>query len=195
MIGSGSYRETLEALVHALSTGNEDLLMYIVANGESLDAPQADASPAALPDLAHYFDDAERRAALLAAGRDTRLSEHVHFLGRVNHALLSNVFPCVDIAVFPSARTEAYPLVLIESLANGVVPVLPDHSGFSESLHSLREPMGDDFVRGITMPAEVNRRVGGLASVLTGLVSSLDDMRALTPRLREIAVTRYDWSR
>ena len=195
IIGSGSYREVLEALVFALSTGNEGLLDYIVAEGVSLDKRADDAPAEGLEDLRLYLSDPAARAELLRVSQARRLGDHVHFQGRVNHELLSNVFPCVDIAVFPSMLTEAYPLVLMESLANGVVPVLPDHSGFSESLRSLREPMGDAFVDSITMPSEPERRVSGLASVLTGLIASLGDLRQLTPQLRKIAEERYDWER
>lgn len=194
IIGSGSFREVLEALVIALTTGNVPLLDFIVANGVTLDKPQIrpDEEVEPLRDLQLFLSDPDQKARLLRAARGT-LSDRVHFQGRVNHALLSCVFPCADIAVFPSMLTEAYPLVLMESLANGVVPVLPDHSGFSESLRSLREPLGDDFVDSITMPSEDEQRVLGLHKVLTGLVSSLDDVRGLTPVLRKLAVERYDW--
>ena len=195
IVGSGSYREVLEGLVFALSTGNERLLDFIVDEGVSLDKRSDDAPAEGLEDLRLYLDNAEARSRLLRVSQTRRLSDHVHFQGRVNHELLSNVFPCVDIAVFPSMLTEAYPLVLMESLANGVVPVLPDHSGFSESLQSLREPMGDAFVDSITMPSEPGRRVSGLAEVLTGLIADLGDLRALTPKLRSIAEERYDWQR
>lgn len=53
--------------------------------------------------------------------------------------------------------------------------------------------MGDAFVDSITMPSAPEERVSGLARVLRGLVASLGDVRALTPKLRHIAVTRYDW--
>ncbi len=195
LIGSGSYREVLEALVFALSTGNGRLLDYLVAEGVSLDKRADDAPPEGVEDLRLYLAEGDNRARLLRVSQERRLDRHVHFQGRVNHQLLSNVFPCVDIAVFPSMLTEAYPLVLMESLANGVVPVLPDHSGFSESLRSLREPMGDEFVDSITMPSEPALRVQGLGRVLKGLIADLSDVRALTPKLRQIAEQRYDWAR
>ena len=79
-------------------------------------------------------------------------------------------------------------------MANGVVPVLPDHSGFSESLRSLREPLGDSFVDSITMPSNTTERVSGLHAVLNNLMGSLSDVRGLTPKLRKLAVARYDWN-
>ena len=130
---------------------------------------------------------------MLASARDHGLYERVHFVGRVNHALLANVFPCCDVAVFPSMLTEAYPLVLMEALANGVVPVLPSHSGFAESLHALRTPMGDAFVDSITMPAEPERRVGGLAALLASLVGDLDGLRGTSSKLRAVAEENFDW--
>ena len=196
IIGSGSYREVLEGLVYALTTNNVPLLDYIVAHGVTLDKPNIDpeATPEPLEDVLHYLSDAARKKQLLSICAKRNLATHVHFQGRVNHALLSCVFPCADIAVFPSMLTEAYPLVLMESLANGVVPVLPDHSGFSESLRSLRQPLGDAFVDSITMPSDTHQRVAGLHQVLAQLMSQLSDVRGLTPKLRKLAVDRYDWS-
>ena len=195
IIGSGSYREVLEGLVFALTTNNVPLLDFIVNHGVTLDKPNIDANatPEPLQDILDYISDPQRKQNLLNICKTCSLSDHVHFQGRVNHALLSCVFPCADIAVFPSMLTEAYPLVLMESLANGVVPVLPDHSGFSESLRSLRQPLGDKFVDSITMPSQTDRRVDGLRLVLDNLMNNLSDVRGLTPKLRKLAVERYDW--
>ena len=196
IIGSGSYREVLEALTVALAEGHDALLDFLIAHGVSLDKP-GDAGALdqqeGVEDLALFFADAGRRAKVLASAKAHNLCDRVHFVGRVNHALLSNVFPCVDVAVFPSMLTEAYPLVLMEALANGVVPVLPSHSGFAESLHALRTPMGDAFVDSITMPAEPARRVEGLASLLAGLVGDLAGLRGTSGKLRAVAEENFDW--
>ena len=55
--------------------------------------------------------------------------------------------------------------------------------------------MGDEFVDSITMPSEPALRVQGLGRVLKGLIADLSDVRALTPKLRQIAEQRYDWAR
>jgi|TARA_B110000208_G_scaffold190514_1_gene254590 glycosyltransferase involved in cell wall biosynthesis len=68
----------------------------------------------------------------------------VHFFGRLPHNLLKFVFPCCDVAVFPSCIPEAYPLVLMESLANGVMPMCSDFSGFSDGLDELASLLSKD---------------------------------------------------
>ena len=59
------------------------------------------------------LSDPIKKQQLLQICQKYNLEKHVQFQGRVNHKLLSCVFPCADIAVFPSMLTEAYPLVLM----------------------------------------------------------------------------------
>jgi glycosyltransferase involved in cell wall biosynthesis len=44
---------------------------------------------------------------------------HVVFTGHLEHNALCHLFPCCDLAVFPSIVAEAGPLVLIEAMASG----------------------------------------------------------------------------
>ncbi len=73
-------------------------------------------------DVATYLFHPSQYVSVMAYG-DT-LDSHVYFLGRLDHARLKFLFPCADIGVFPSIVPEACPLVLMESLANGVYNTL-----------------------------------------------------------------------
>ena len=44
------------------------------------------------------------------------------------------------------------------------------------------------------MPSNTTERVSGLHAVLNNLMGSLSDVRGLTPKLRKLAVARYDWN-
>ena len=50
-------------------------------------------------------------------------NDQVVFTGYLNHDALRHLFPCCDVAVFPSLIPEAGPLVFYESLASGCVPL------------------------------------------------------------------------
>ena len=186
IVGSGAYREVLEALVHAIATGNGDLLDRLTARGNDLDQTHLSGPWA---DVAAYLAQADNRDVTLSAG--PALAEHVHFLGRLNHDLLRFVFPCVDLALFPSVIPEAYPLVLMESLANGVLPVASDFSGFAEGLDNLEPDLGAERVSLMRLPVEDETRVAGMARRLGAL---LDQRRDWSDELRAIATARYDWS-
>ena len=166
VVGSGAYREVLEALVHAISTGNTALFSHLRDHGFDLDRsdltgawPLGDVAPA-------------------------DLSTRVHFLGRLNHDLLRYVFPCADLAVFPSVIPEAYPLVLMEALANGVLPAVSDFSGFHDGLETLVPLLGADTVDRMRLPLEAD----GMAPKLNALLDGPP-----VAGLREIAVEHFDW--
>ena len=186
IVGSGAYREVLEALVHAIASGNAGLLEQLTARGNDLDKTHLTGGWA---DVAAYLADDDNRELTLAAGAG--FADHVHFLGRLDHDLLRFVFPCVDVALFPSVIPEAYPLVLMESLANGVLPVASNFSGFAEGLDNLEPDLGAERVRLMRLPMEDATRVAGIARRLGALLA---DKRDWSAELRAIATSRYDWS-
>ena len=186
IVGSGAYREVLEALVHAITTGNEALLLQLTERGNELDRTHLRGP---WTDVQAYLADETRRAVTLGAGAG--FAGHVHFLGRLNHDLLRFVFPCVDVALFPSVIPEAYPLVLMESLSNGVLPVASNFSGFAEGLDNLEPDLGAERVALMRLPMDDTTRVAGIADRLGALLSERRDWSA---ELRAIATARYDWA-
>lgn len=187
IVGSGSFREVLEALVHAIGTGNGELLDELVRHGNDFeDTPTS----GEWPDVAEFLADAGNREVVLGAGRD--FEGHVHFVGRMGHDRLQYLFPCADLAVFPSVVPEAYPLVLMESLASGVLPCASDTTGLGEGLTLLEPHLGASVVERLRLPMDHRTRVAAIAERLASLLTdpALDGMAG---RLREIAVTEYDW--
>ncbi|MEN8149619.1 MAG: glycosyltransferase, partial [Planctomycetota bacterium] len=187
IVGSGAYREVLEGLVHAIASGNEALLDALVAKGNDLDDTHLEGPWEA---VAAYLSAPGNRRTVLSAGR--RFAEHVHFTGRMSHDLLCHLFPCADVAVFPSVIPEAYPLVLMESLSNGVLPAASDFSGFAEGLDHLVPELGRELVQSMRLPIDPATCVAGMVERLSSLLAQpRDDARKA--RLRDIAVRRYDW--
>lgn len=171
VVGSGAYREVLEALVHAIATGDQPLYAHLRAHGLDLDRSALTGGWEALP--------ADVSACAPLAG-------HVHFVGRLDHDRLRHLFPCVDLAVFPSIVPEAYPLVLMEALANGVLPVVSDFSGFEDGLAALEPTLGKELVDKMRLPVD---NVDGIATRLRKLLPH-------PPRgdaLRRVAVEEFDW--
>ncbi|MHC4550838.1 MAG: glycosyltransferase family 4 protein [Planctomycetota bacterium] len=171
VVGSGAYREVLEALVHALATGNQRLFDHLVTHGFDLDRSG----------LRGGWEGMGGRIEASPA-----LADHVHFLGRLNHARLRHLFPCADLAVFPSVVPEAYPLVLMEALANGVLPAVSDCSGFRDGLDALEPVLGRALVDRMRLPVG---RVDGMARQLQELLA--EPPRG--PELRRVAVEHFDW--
>ena len=188
LVGSGTYREVLEALVHSLATGNEALFDELVERGRDLE--RADMS-GPLEDLQAYASVATNRAVLFARGAE--LADHIHILGRLDHARLRRVFPCCRIAVFPSVIKEASPLVFAESMANGVLPTGSYHSGLRDGLDDLRPHLPDEIWQRMKLDSEPERRIESIVDNLCGLLDALEK-EDLSATLRQIAVDRCDWT-
>ncbi|UCF67406.1 MAG: glycosyltransferase family 4 protein [Acidobacteriota bacterium] len=188
IVGSGTYREVLEGLVHVLATGNESAFEALVSRGRDLE--RADMS-GPMDDVAAYASDPANRREMWDNG--PKLSRHVHFLGRLDHERLREIFPCCQIAVFPSIIKEASPLVLYEALANGVLPVGPYHSGLRDGLDELRTHLDAELWEKMKLPQEADLRVSGLVESLDALLGLVSE-RDLGHELHQIAVEQHDWS-
>jgi len=187
IVGSGTFREALEALAHSIETANESLFDEVLARGRALDR---DATPEPLIDVRDYSTVARRRQILFEHG--PRLAGRVHFLGRLDHSQLRWVFPCCQLAVFPSIVHEASPLVLAESMANGVLPAAAYHSGLRDGLDALADDLPLDVFNRLRIDDDLSTRVASLADNVSWLLAK-GVSNALSRDLRRIAEERHDW--
>ncbi|MGH7482133.1 MAG: glycosyltransferase [Longimicrobiales bacterium] len=199
LVGHGPLREPLEALVWALHRGDRDLALHIAAWGRGLeDAAEgeaaADAEPEPLVEVQAFFDALRRDSGLddyfERAGRLLR-PETVLFTGYLKHDELRHLFPCCDVAIFPSLVAEAGPLVFLEALASGCFPLGTYFAGMAASIDAVAEalPAGEaDWMKlspdRATVAADIARRVPG----------ALERADAHRDTLRRVAVEQYDWS-
>ncbi|MBN2351978.1 MAG: glycosyltransferase family 4 protein [Spirochaetales bacterium] len=189
IVGSGAYREVLEGLTHALISANKKLLLDLCERGLSLDrsglsGPWEDAKV--------FLSDPVQLKRVLECGR--LLRDHVHFIGRLDHPLLKHLFPCADLAIFPSIIPEAYPLVLMESLANGVLPMVSYFSGLKDGIDELEPLLGHELIFKMKISVDPLHRVQSLVSNISGLRAQ-PYSSSYRRKLREIAVERYDWKK
>lgn len=186
IVGAGAYRETLEGLVHLLSTRNLPMLKTMASQGFDLDFSD---NTGAWEDVEYYLNN---HADELLECAD-RLKNNVHFVGRLNHDQLKYLFPIVDLAVFPSVVPEAYPLVLMESLSNGVLPMVSYFSGFTDGIDELADVIPEDLLSLMRVPMNNEERISVMADNLNSILSSQSFME-IRPTLREVACDRYDWN-
>ena len=188
IVGSGTYREILEGLVYAMSSGIGALLDELIEKGNELDQNKL---TGLWKDVNKFLSDPQNKRKLLSFGQS--LAEHIHFLGHLNHALLRHLFPCADLAIFPSVIPEAYPLVLMESLSNGVLPLVSYFSGFADSLDSLIPYLGQKLVDRMKIPMDDSIRIPGMIRNISDLIAD-ESIQTIGPVLRKIAVENFDWN-
>ena len=120
VIGYGTFREGLEALTLALSTGNRRAVELLAKGGRLFEG-----GPASKMEHFTLTD------ALL---RDAKgMAEAVEFVGPLYHAELARVLPSAQVAAVPSIFPETFGLVAAEAAASSVPPFVADHSGLREA--------------------------------------------------------------
>jgi len=187
IVGAGAYREALEGFVHLLSTRNLPMLKSMASQGFDLDFSD---NTGAWEDVEYYLQNHSEELLECA----DRLKGNVHFVGRLNHDQLKYLFPVVDLAVFPSVVPEAYPLVLMESLSNGVLPMVSYFSGFTDGIDELADVIPEDLLSLMRIPMSNQQRISAMADNLNSILSS-DSFKEIRPKLREVACERYIASR
>jgi glycosyltransferase involved in cell wall biosynthesis len=190
VVGHGPLREPLEALLWALDTGKRRLLENILRWGRYLEGA---AEPEPLTHVQRYLEALDREGrldALLERARAGRISERVIFTGYLKHHELRHLFPCCDVAVFPSIVAEAGPLVFLEALAAGVFPLGIYFAGMAASIDSVAAAVPAEVVELMKLRREEEHTVADIAA---GVGGALALGRAHAGELRRVAVERYDW--
>lgn len=187
IIGSGAYREVLETLAYAIQEGDMQLLRQLASKGKDLDRNDLKGP---WEDVQEYILKSKNIEILKKYGTD--LINHVHFLGRLDHNLLPHLFPLADLAIFPSVVPEAYPLVLMESLSNGVLPLVSYFSGFKDGVDELTPYLGETITNSMKIPTSADIRIPSLANNISFILENANNQE-VKQKLRRIAEEKYDW--
>lgn len=164
VVGYGTFREGLQALVHALSAGDGEMVELISSSGKLLEGGPEEP-------LEHF--DVSGELLRDAAGMD----DSVEFVGLLYHAELAKLLPAAEVAVVPSIFPETFGLVAAEFAASGVVPFVADHSGLREAGGFVGDGLPFDVRVGM------DGFVGNLARALTDYLALPEDERR---RCREV---------
>ncbi len=134
VVGFGTFREGLQALVRSLSAGDEKSVRRLAELGKLLEGGPAQPL--------EHFQLSER--LLHDAGG---LEDGVEFVGPLYHEELARLLPAAEAGVVPSIFPETFGLVAAEFAASGVVPFVADHSGLREA--------GEIIGRGLPFDARI----------------------------------------
>ncbi|MGH2526259.1 MAG: glycosyltransferase, partial [Actinomycetota bacterium] len=167
IIGFGTERERLQALVHSLRSGDDATLRWLLASA-GWDIPSAELGP--LP-----------------------LSSEVTFTGRLDHSYAPNALVAVDVLVVPSVLDEAFGMVAAEGAAGGALPLVARHSGLAEVAGALEGHVGRpglfSFEPG---PGTVGRIGDGIDRLL---MLEPSDRASLREAVREFVTREWSWRR
>ncbi|MEK6321249.1 MAG: glycosyltransferase family 4 protein [Acidobacteriota bacterium] len=187
-VGHGPLREALEAFVWALRNGEVSLLERIVEWASALE----DSAPKPFVEARRFYDQLDERGELDKYFEEARrlTADRVIFTGYLTHRELRYLFPCCDVAIFPSVVAEAGPLVFLEALASGCFPLGTYFAGMAASIDAIADSLPVEDAQLMKLSIGENRTVADIATKATAALSLGDKHKAT---LREIAELRYDW--
>jgi glycosyltransferase involved in cell wall biosynthesis len=195
VVGHGPLREPLEALLWALEHGEREMVRHIVARGRELEgAPEGELGSTELTQAARFLEQLEERGELdayFAAAREHVRPERVIFTGYLTHRELRFLFPCCDVAVFPSVVREAGPLVFLEALASGAYPLGTYFGGMRASIDTVAESLPADAAGAMKLGAAPEHTV---ADIVRNVPRALELGERHRDALFRVARERYDWT-
>lgn len=193
-VGHGPMREVIEAQLYAMETGDIGLLRTLAATGRRLEGQKIENdTDANLIALTAWLDRLEADSRLddwLAACKKHIRPDRVVFTGYLTHKELKHLFPCADVAIFPSVVAEAGPLVFLEALASGCFPLGTYFAGMAASIDNVsgRLPAADADI--MKLRPEAEHTIGDIAAntvAAVGLGGKHKDT------LRAAVEEHYDW--
>jgi glycosyltransferase involved in cell wall biosynthesis len=177
VIGYGTFREGLEALTVALSTGNRHVVELLRKGGRLFEGGPAS-------EMEHFTLSEE----LLGDARG--MAEIVEFVGPLYHAELARILPAAEVAVVPSIFPETFGLVATEAAASSVPPFVADHSGLREAGAIVGRGLPFDLQVGLEGDFGKN-----LARALTGyLALPAEERQRCRKTVRRNCVEDLSWS-
>jgi glycosyltransferase involved in cell wall biosynthesis len=168
VVGFGTHREWLAALVGALEAGDAGAIEWL------------------RPTLGLELDPEEAAAA---AGGGSR----VVFTGRLDHRYAPLALAAMDVLVVPSMLPEAFGMVAAEAAATGVIPLVARHSSLEEVAAALEEPVDRPGLLSFEPgPGATDRAAAALRRILGLLPEERAEIRG---HLRRFVASEWTWER
>lgn len=138
IVGHGPLREVMEIFLWALQNDERKLVQKIITWGKSLEGnPNEDSS---FEEILSFYNQLEKNNELnsyFEKAHKNLSSDNVIFTGYLGHKELRYLYPCCDVAIFPSLVMEAGPLVFLEALASGCFPLGTYFGGMAINIDSI----------------------------------------------------------
>jgi len=186
VVGHGPQREVLECLLWAIRNGEFEMALKICNWGSYLESDSA----YPLVEVLDYIDAQSDKEKWFMDAQKVLQKNTVVFTGYLTHDKLCHLFPCCDIAAFPSIVAEAGPLVFLEALACGTFPLGTYFAGMAASIDSVEEVMGREVADKMKLTPDGSKLV---QDIVIHANEALDLDGSCREGLRQLAVEKYDW--
>ena len=198
LVGFGSFRGYLEALVAALEHDRRDLFCDMLAHTNFYDSEVEQDSSLYFEGLLKKLHNSNFAQKYFSAAYQN-IAKKVIFTGYMSHDYLKDLIPCSDITVATSIFPEAFGMVAVEALASGVIPVQTNHSGFADVIHEYVKEFRNVFDATKLKPLFLNQQLvlnmANNINILLEYYGQMGELEHQKIRLRaqNIALNKYSW--
>ncbi len=198
IVGFGQFREVLELLVYALTSGDVDLF-YAICQHTSQVFPDAGVENLSfLTAFLQRLRENGKENEYFELAKGLRLDEHIIFTGYMDHENLIDLLPCADINVVPSIFPEAFGMVATEALACGVMPIQANHTGLTDVINVVKVAFRGRF-QGLQKLDLDNQIVWKFANNITVFLDYFsrmtnDERSLIRKRCNQIAQDNFGWA-
>lgn len=198
LVGFGTYRGYLEALVAALDSGRRDLFYDLVSRPQSYGRDVDPALVLYFKSLLQKLDDQGFAEDYFTAARG-KLAKQILFTGYIGHDGLKDLIPCSEIAVAASVFPESFGMVAVEALASGIIPMQTNHSGFTDVIKDYVNEFEDLFDKSCLRPLFLDEDlILNLANNLLIFIKYYGEVgeqgrQQVRVRARRLAAAKYSW--
>ena len=189
IVGHGPQREIIEVLLWALEHGYRDLVENIIVWGQTLEGSGKNS----YEELNRFYKHLQNQNQLdnyFESAKKHNITNKVLFMGYLVHQELCHLFPCCDVAIFPSIVKEAGPLVFLESLASGCFPLGTYFGGMAASIDTVAKSLPSNISDLMKISVKEDQMVSDILEH-TLQVLTLDE--SFKETFRKVAIDLYDW--
>jgi len=189
VIGSGVDREFLEMGVAALDRGRLDCFQRVMQAGMA-GRRERDTF---YKYITSFLETTDQTAYLARACG--RMIQNVIFTGYLTRVNLATLLPCARVALVPSIIKEAFPLVSIESLACGIVPLASYFSGLAPILDKVAASLGapGELIKIGHEPEAMIRDLSQNVPPLLSILNDNDSAKEISATCRRLVEQKYRW--
>ena len=173
-VGYGKYRESLEAMIHALSHGNPKLFSAVAGREKKYFKPFLNSG---------YFKTARQT-----------LPHRVFFTGLLEHAELRRLLPLSDILMVPSLFPETFGMIAAEGMASGVVPLTTYQTGLKD-MHDITSSILKDQVKLKKMAVNAALAQNIQKNIEMLLTKNIPRKSSTKKALHQYAQTHFSWEK
>jgi len=123
------------------------------------------------------------------------LEQQCVVLGAQPFEIVQNVLSIADVCVIPSLIDEALPMVTLEALSSGSLPIVRNYSGFKEIIIRIKETV-PELAPALSIGAETTTLLSDFVDCTTNALEEFSNPQQkalLVQALRNLAVSEYDW--